>query len=289
MIRLGETQDLKVIEFSNSGIYLATLEDESHENRPSWQPEKSQKVLLPNNQVPSGVAIDDILSVFIYKDSEDRPIATTIKPLLQLNGLAKLNVLEVGKIGAFLDWGLAKDLLLPFKEQTRRVNPGETILVTLYIDKSERLCATMNVYKALLSDSPYQMNDSVTGTVYEPSGNFGVFVAVDDIYSAIIPKKDVFREYTAGEVIEARVTNVREDGKLNLSTREKIPVQINADADLVYDKLLENDDFLPYNDSSDPVEIRQYFCLSKNAFKRAIGHLLKDGKITIHEEGIRKK
>lgn len=288
MIRLGETQELKVIEFSNSGIYLSPLTEEKEDNRPSWEPEKSQKVLLPNNQVPSDVKLGDILSVFIYKDSEDRPIATTITPKLQLNGLAKLKVIEVGKIGAFLDWGLAKDLLLPFKEQTKRVKTGETVLVTLYIDKSERLCATMNVYKALRSDSLYQTNEHVTGTVYEPSGNFGVFVAVDDLYSAIIPKKEVFRPYTAGEVIEARITSIREDGKLNLSTREKSYLQLDSDADFIYDKLLENNGFLPFNDSSDPEKIREEFSLSKNAFKRAIGHLLKDKKITIENDGIHK-
>jgi len=289
MIRLGETQELEVLEFSNSGIYLTDSGTEKGESRPTWSPEQTQKVLLPNNQVPKDVKIGDILTVFIYKDSEDRPIATTITPLLQLNGLATLTVLEVGKIGAFLDWGLAKDLLLPFKEQTRRVQTGEKVLVTLYIDKSERLCATMNVYKALSSESPYNTNDRVTGRVYEPSGNFGVFVAVDDLYSAIIPKKEVFREYVSGELIEARVTDVREDGKLNLSTREKVPVQLNSDADFIFTKLLENDGFLPFNDSSDANEIKQEFCLSKNAFKRAIGHLFKDKKITIEDDGIHVK
>lgn len=286
MIRLGETQELEILEFSNSGLYLTDSAAEKEAARPSWQPEKSQKVLLPNNQVPPDASIGDRLSVFIYKDSEDRLIATTAKPFLELNGLASLKVLEVGKIGAFLDWGLAKDLLLPFKEQKRRVKAGETVLVTLYIDKSERLCATMNVYTALSQDSPYHKDDRVTGTVYEPSGNFGVFVAVDDQYSAIIPKKDVFREYTAGEQIEARVTDVREDGKLNLSTSEKIPVQLDKDADFIYEKLLENQGFLPYNDHSDAEQIKQEFSLSKNAFKRAIGHLFKAKKITIEEDGI---
>ncbi|MDK2809187.1 MAG: uncharacterized protein PWP24_1924 [Clostridiales bacterium] len=289
MIRLGETQELKVIEFSNSGIYLASIEPDSNSIKPSWKPESAQKVLLPNNQVPKGIAIGDNLRVFIYKDSEDRPIATTANPLLQLNQVAKLKVLEVGNIGAFLDWGLAKDLLLPFKEQTRRVKTGETVLVSLYIDKSERLCATMNVYKALQSDSPYQVNDIVTATVYEPSGNFGVFVAVDDMYSAIIPKKDVFREYTAGETIEARVASIREDGKLNLSTREKIPTQMNKDVVYIYEKLLENGDFLPFHDGSDPEEIRAFFSLSKGAFKRAVGNLLKNGKIELTDRGIKKK
>lgn len=287
MILLGETQDLKVIEFSSSGIYLAPLEAASNTpKRPSWQPEKSEKVLLPNNQVPSGIKKGDILTVFIYKDSEDRPIATTTTPLIQKDGLAVLKVVDTGKIGAFLDWGLAKDLLLPFKEQTSKVKVGDEVLVTLYIDKSERLCASMNVYKALRSDAPYSVNDHVKGTVYEPSGNFGVFVAVDNMYSAIIPKKEVFREYRAGEIIEARITDIREDGKLNLSPREKTYLQLDKDSVAIFEKLQANNGFLPYHDKSDPEEIREEFQLSKNAFKRAIGRLLKERKITIEEDGI---
>lgn len=286
MIKLGQTQTLKMLERSSSGIYLTPLEEDAGPPKASWKPEETEKVLLPNNQVPEGIQPGGTLEVFLYKDSEDRPIATTAKPYIQLGEIASLKVIEVSKIGAFLDWGLLKDLLLPFKEQTRKVQAGDEVLVTLYLDKSSRLCATMNIYKALEDKSPYQKDDKVTGTVYEPSGNFGVFVAVDNRYSALIPKKDVFREYTAGEVIEARVTDVREDGKLNLSTREKIPVQINEDSDMIYKRLLDNDGFLPFHDKSDPSLIKSEFNLSKNAFKRAIGHLLREKKIVMKENGI---
>ncbi|MEG1459397.1 MAG: S1-like domain-containing RNA-binding protein [Acetivibrio sp.] len=289
MIRLGETQDLIVNEHSNSGVYLISSGETEKNTRPSWQPEKEEKVLLPNNQVPEGTKIGDVLTVFIYKDSEDRIIATLLHPTLKLHEVAILKVVEVGAIGAFLDWGLAKDLFLPFKEQTKKVQAGEEVLVTLYIDKSERLCATMNVYKALRCDAPYQTDDHVSGRVYEPSGNFGVFVAVDDQYSAIIPKKEVFREYFVGEIIEARVTDVREDGKLNLSVREKVHIQLNSDSEMIYEMLLDHDGFLPYNDKSSPEDIKEEFSLSKNAFKRGIGHLMKEKKITIEEDGIHQK
>lgn len=286
MIKLGETQTLKMLERSSSGIYLTPLEEDASSSKAAWAPAEKEKVLLPNNQVPENIQIGDTLEVFLYKDSEDRPIATTATPYIKLGEIASLKVIEVGKIGAFLDWGLLKDLLLPFKEQTRKVAEGEEVLVTLYLDKSQRLCATMNIYKSLLDESPYQKDDKVIGTVYEPSGNFGVFVAVDNKYSGLIPKKDVFREYIAGEVIEARVTSVREDGKLNLSTREKIPVQMNEDSQFIYDRLIENKGFLPFHDKSDPELIKKEFNLSKNAFKRAIGHLLKEKKIRIEEDGI---
>lgn len=287
MIKLGEYQTLEVLETSPNGIYLSDPADTEKTAVPSWQPEKSGKVLLPRNQVPEDINIGDTITVFLYKDSEDRLIATTAEPLLTLGGLATLKVLETNKIGAFLDWGLSKDLFLPFKEQTSKVAAGEEVLVTLYIDKSERLCATMNVYHALRTDSPYEQNNKVTGTVYEPRGNFGVFVAVDNMYSALIPKKEVFRDFKAGEKIEARITRVHEDGKLELSVREKTYKQMDSDSTIIYEKLTQAGGFLPFHDKSDPEDIKNEFSLSKNAFKRAIGHLMKEGKIKIEKEGIR--
>ena len=128
-----------------------------------------------------------------------------------------LRVAETGKIGAFLDWGLEKDLFLPYKEQTKRVQPGEECLAALYIDKSSRLCATMKVYEYLKKDSPYQRDDKVTGRIYEISENFGVFVAVDDCYSGLIPAKEAQGKYRVGDILNLRVTRVQEDGKLDLS------------------------------------------------------------------------
>ena len=119
-------------------------------------------------------------------------ILTPVRWALTLGGLAELTVAEIGKIGAFLDWGLEKDLFLPFKQQTRKVKAGDQVLASLYIDKSGRLCATMNVYEQLRTDSPYKKDDMVTGRIYEISKNFGAFVAVDDCFSALIPKKELF-------------------------------------------------------------------------------------------------
>ena len=165
-MKLGELQTLKVEKTVPFGIYL-TGED----------PQEGH-VLLPRSQVPEGVSEGDELEVFLYKDSEDRMIATRRKPRLMLHQVGYLTVLQVGRIGAFLDWGLDKDLLLPFHEQPReRVKEGQEILVAVYLDKSERLCATMNVYPYLSKESPYKTGDQVTGIVYETSRNFGAFVA----------------------------------------------------------------------------------------------------------------
>ena len=125
-----------------------------------------ERVLLPKKQVPEGIEVGDPIEVFLYKDSSDRMIATTREPKLTLGKLAVLEVIDVGRVGAFLDWGLEKDLLLPYKEQTERVEKGDRCLVGLYIDKSERLCATMKIYPMLRTDSPYKKDDMVTGTVY---------------------------------------------------------------------------------------------------------------------------
>lgn len=276
MIQLGKLQILEALKKTDNGVYFIS---------PSGS--KEDCVLLPKNQVPASLELGDQLELFVYKDSEDRPIATTAVPALQLGEVALLKVIDTSSIGAFLDWGLAKDLLLPFKEQTKKVQVGDEILAALYLDKSHRLCATMNVYEYLSSDSPYQKDDKVSGIVYELSNQFGVFVAVDNKYSAIIPRKEVFQDYQPGDRIEnARVTNVREDGKLNLSVREKTFIQMDADSAFIYEKLTDANGFLPYHDKSDPEEIKKVFGLSKNAFKRAIGRLFKEHKITIEKDGI---
>ena len=276
-IELGKYQKLIVTKKTNFSVFLNTPTGEDF-----------QKILLPKAQVPAGTDLKDVLKVFVYKDSEDRPIATTLEPDLTLGNVARLYVTQVTPIGAFLEWGLAKDLFLPFKEQLYKVQEGDAVLVTLYIDKSERLCASMHVYDALRNDSNYQKDDEVSGRVYEISENFGVFVAVDDIYSALLPKKEVFETYRINQPIYARVAQVMEDGRLTLSVKKKIPEQMNEDADFIYRCLEQEGGFLPFHDKSAPEAIKNRFHMSKNAFKRGIGHLMKKGLITIANDGIRK-
>jgi hypothetical protein len=276
MIKLGEIQTLQVVKKVEFGVYLGDGND------------RDERVLLPKKQVPADVQTGDEIEVFVYRDSKDRLIATTNRPKLTLHQIARVNVAQVGKIGAFLDWGLEKELLLPFKEQTRKVSAGEECLVALYIDKSDRLCATMNVYPYLDTNSPYQKDDKVTGTVYEISQNFGAFVAVDDKYSGLIPKRELYGDVRISDVITARVTAVKEDGKLDLSIREKAYLQIEQDAQKVLSIIDSFDGALPFNDKASPEVIRRETQMSKNEFKRAVGHLLKAGKIVITERAIRR-
>ena len=275
MLELGKRQSLTVVKTVDFGVYLSEGEGAGEE------------VLLPKKEVPEGTKTGDVLEVFLYKDSKDRLIATTNMPKLTLHGVARVKVAQVGRIGAFLDWGLEKELLLPFKEQTTKVSAGEECLVALYIDKSSRLCATMNVYPYLDKNSPYHKDDRVTGTVYEISQNFGAFVAVDDQYSGLIPKKELYGNVQIGDRIAARVTGVKEDGKLDLSIREKAYLQIEQDAEKVLDIIDSFDGVLPFNDKASPEVIKRETQMSKNEFKRAVGHLLKMGKITITEKAIR--
>lgn len=277
MIRLGEKQQLEIVKTVEFGVYLA----ESREHQ-------EERVLLPAKQVPAGSSVGGMLEVFIYRDSQDRLIATTNEPKLVMGQVAELTVAQVGKFGAFLDWGLEKDLLLPFKQQKKRVKQGDKVLAALYIDKSGRLCATTNVYENLRTDSPYQKDDRVRGRVYEISDNFGAFVAVDNLYSGLIPKKELFGRVELGEDIEARVVEVREDGKLTLSIREKAYIQIEKDAQKLLSIIDSYEGALPFNDKASPEIIQRETGMSKNEFKRAVGNLLKTGKIEIKEKGIRR-
>lgn len=275
-MELGKKQALIIQKQVEFGVYLG---EEGAEE---------EQVLLPRKQVPEGAEIGDSIEVFLYKDSKDRLIATTNEPRLELGQIAELKVAQVGKIGAFLDWGLEKELLLPFKEQTAKVREGDSCLVALYIDKSSRLCATMNVYPYLRTDSPYQKDDWVKGRIYETSKEFGVFVAVDHQYSALIPKKEAYGNLKIGDDISARVTGIREDGKIDLSVREKSYLQIEKDAQRVMEVIKSYDGILPFNDKASPEIINQEMSMSKNEFKRAVGHLLKKGEIEITEKSILK-
>lgn len=277
-MQLGKMQKLTILRETSIGVYLNEFEGALDDD-----------VLLPIKQVPERAIVGDEIEVFLYRDSKDRLIATVRKPLILLGQIRKLKVVEAGNIGAFLDWGLEKDLLLPFKEQIGKVKEGDTCLVSLYVDKSDRLCATMKIHKMLKSESPYKEGDSVQGVVYAINKEMGVFVAVDETYHAMIPLNEMFGIFDIGDLIEGRVVKVRPDGKLNLSVRKQAHDEIDTDAQKIYDKLVKAGGSLPYHDKSQANAIKAEFAMSKSAFKRAVGRLMKQGKITLSDEGIQKK
>ena len=275
MIELGKIQILEVVRLVSVGAYLNSKTEKSKED-----------ILLPKSQLPPEIEVGNEIEVFVYKDSEDRIIATTKKPKLAVGELAVLGVVETTKIGAFLDWGLEKDLLLPFIEQEGEVKKGHEYLLTLYVDKSSRLCATMKIYKLLSAKSPYKNNDRVSGTIYSFNHEFGFFVAVDNKYHGLILNKEIYGNLAVGEKVEARIKWVRPDGKLELSLRESAVSEIEGDSQKIMDLLKLRNGKLRLNDNSSPEKIKDELGMSKKAFKRAVGRLLKEGAIKTTDEGI---
>ena len=274
MLQFGQKQKLEVIKTVDFGAYLGTEEE---------------KVLLPAKQVPKGCRVGDEIEVFLYKDSEDRPIATTREPKMTLGEVALLKVKDITRIGAFLDWGLERDLFLPFKEQTKELHKGEEILAALYIDKSDRLAATMKIYPYLPTGGDFAKDQEVQGRVYEISRNFGTFVAIDDQYQGLIPAKQLFGEQKVhvGDWITARVSDVHEDGKVDLDLRQKAYLQMDEDAERILELLQQKGGKLPIGDKSSPAEIIELTGMSKNQFKRAIGHLYKEHQVTLEAKEVR--
>ncbi len=277
MIELGRVQKLKIRRFASVGAFLN--EDNSND----------EDILLPKSQVPEGAKVGDEIEAMIYRDSKDRVIATTNKSKLQVGEMGHLMVVSQTKIGSFLDWGLEKDLFLPFAETVGAVEKGKSYLVGVYLDKSDRLCATMKVRDLLRTDSPYKIDDKVEGTIYSINRDIGAFIAVDDKYDGLIPMKEFIGVYEVGDQVEVRVTNIKEDGKLDLSLKDKGYVQMDKDGEKILDRLKAKGGFLELNDNSSPDKIKKELNMSKSGFKRAVGRLLKGEIIEFHEDGIKIK
>lgn len=270
-MELGKVQKLEVVKKVDFGVYVGT---------------KEENVLLPKNEMPQGLEIGDEVEVFVGRDSSDRLIATVNKPVAQVGECALMTVKEVNKYGAFLDWGLGKDLFLPYKEQTTAVKAGDQVLVGVYLDKSSRLCGTMKVYTYLTCNATYEEESVVTGTIYNYNPQYGAFVAVDNKYHGLIQSKELTIKPIIGQQVEVRVKSVRPDGKLDLALRQKAHIQIDDDAEKIYEFIVNNGGQLGYGEKVSPEKIKEDFQMSKNGFKRAIGRLFKERRILIEENNI---
>lgn len=273
MIEIGKWNTLKVIRSKEFGIYLGE-EDSS----------TADTVLLPRKQVPENVKAGATIKVFIYRDSRDRIIATVNEPYITVGEIKKLKVKNVLPIGAFMDWGLERDVFLPFKEQTTKVKEGAEYLVRLYLDKTQRLCVSMKLYDYLLPVEGYTKGQHFSGTVYEYKKGFGALVAIEDKYSGLIHESELFNKVHIGESVRGRIINIREDGRADLALREPIHVQINEDSEMVYDIIKSYKGIISFSDKTDKDVIQKEFGLSKNAFKRAVGKLYKDGRVDIDKK-----
>lgn len=275
MIELGKVQTLKVLRLTTVGAYMGIGDEDERGG-----------ILMPKKYLNENAKAGDEIEVFVYRDSEDRLIATNLVPAVKVGEIGYLKVKETGSLGAFLEWGLEKDLLLPHREQQERPQKGRSVLVALYVDKSDRLCATTYVEKYLEARSPFKVEDKVSGLVYRISDALGVLVAVDNRYMGLIPKQEAIGSFHKGDVVNCRVASVKEDGKLILSMKEKAHIQMDADAEQLMGILKKRNGFLDLNDDSDPELIRSTMKMSKRAFKRAVGRLLKEKLIEQNEKGI---
>ncbi|MDK4479995.1 S1-like domain-containing RNA-binding protein [Fusobacterium necrophorum] len=279
MIKVGKRQSMRVDHFAGVGAYLVSVNIEEEEER--------IEILLPKNELEERELEEgEEVEVLIYRDSEDRLIATFRKTEALVGTLAKLEVVDSNpRLGAFLDWGLTKDLLLPLSQQEVRAEIGKKYLVGIYEDSKGRLSATMKIYNFLLPSHDFHKNDLVRGTVYRVNDEVGVFVAVEDRYFGLIPKSECFEIFEVGEELDLRVIRVREDGKLDLSPRVILSEQISRDAEVILQKMRILKEHFRFNDNSSPEDIKDYFSMSKKAFKRAIGQLLKQGLIDKKQDG----
>lgn len=279
MLKLGQFNTLVVRKTVEFGVYLA--EDEH----------SRQTVLLPKKFIRQPLEIGTSLEVFLYLDSEDRIVATTQRPLAQVGDLAQLRVKDINRIGAFLDWGLDKDLLVPFREQPERMLPGKTYMVYIYIDEvTKRIVASRRLHHFFDGDvTELKLNQKVKLLVWEPA-RLGWRVIVDRRYIGLIYSNELCQPLSRGQEMEGFVHNIRpETNQLDIRLRADGIEGVRDLKPAVLDALADAGGYLPVSGKSDATKIQEYFSFSKRVFKQVIGMLYKEGKITIEEHGIRLK
>jgi predicted RNA-binding protein (virulence factor B family) len=269
---LGKINQLEILRFTAPGAYLCDAD--------------GNEVLLPGKYINSEWEIGDFIDVFIYKDSEDRFVATTETPLIFLGEFQFLKVKEITPIGAFLDWGLEKDLFVPFKEQQMKMIEGNSYMVTLQLDEAtHRLFASSKINKYLTPCEDLNLLHQEVKIVVSDPTDLGIKVIVNDAYNGMIYRNDINQQLRKGQILKGYVNQIREDGKIDLRL-EKIGFEKFDDASQFIMNLLQHQGTLPYSDKSDPDDIREFFKMSKKTFKQAIGKLYKQRRINILDNAI---
>lgn len=273
MIRVGQFNNLRVIKEVPFGIYL---------DGEDWG-----DILLPNKVVPKGTKVNDRLEVFIYFDSEDKIIATTQRPRAKLGSCAFLKVIDVNRVGAFLDWGLDKDLLVPKPEQHRLMERDKSYIVYLKQDDKGRIVASSKL-DHFLDKSPahFKQGDEVN-LLIAATTDLGTKVIINDSHWGLIHSGDIFQTLTYGKRMQGYIKTVREDGKIDVVLRKMGQDSILDLAKRILTELHKEGGFLPLHDKSSSLDIQRAFSESKKSFKSAIGHLYKGGDIKIESDGIR--
>lgn len=273
MLFIGKYNHLTIQRHTSVGFFLSDVE--------------GNEVLLPNQYITDEMQVDDEIKVFVYLDSEDRPVATTETPKIVRNEFAFLEVTDVTEYGAFMDWGLIKDLFVPFREQSTPVQIGEKHVVFLYLDqKTDRLIATTKVDRYLENERLLvQEGDEVDLLVYQKT-DLGYNVIVNQFHKGLVYQNEVFRDLQIGDQLKGFVKKIREENKLDISLQKQGQEALEPVAEEVLNAIREAGGFLNISDKTDPAEISRRFQVSKKVFKKAIGGLYKQGLIRIADEGL---
>lgn len=277
MIKMGNYNELKIVRKADFGYYLDAGTGKT-----------SDDVLLPNgNTLGKEFSIGDEVKAFIYRDSKDRPIATLKEPLVTVGQIAHLEVISMTKIGSFINIGLERDVLVPYREENYKLETGRKYPFYLYLDKTGRIAATTKIDDYLIENDKYNIGDEVTGIAYGFQTNGSVMVVVDNLYRGVILKNEYFTRIKPGDELKLRVKKIYEDNKLGLTPRSTGVVERHLLEDKIMEYLLEHDGYMKYNDKSSPQEIKEVFNESKNYFKNALGGLMKKKLIEQDENGTR--
>lgn len=275
MLQIGQYNTLKILRDTKVGLFLGSEETQEDD------------VLLPNKYVPKEFSIGEDLTVFVYLDHEERPVATTLKPYVKLNEFAHLKVNYINKFGAFLNWGLEKDLFVPFKEQATKMEVDKRYLIYMYLDdQTNRLVGTSKVNKYFSEEiAEFEPNEEVSVMISHFT-DLGVNVIIENKYKGLVFADEVFKDLKLGTKTKAYIKQVRPDGKIDL-TFKKIGVEaIDDDSQLILNELKANNGYLGLHDKSHPEEIKSVLQMSKKAFKKAVGNLYRQRLIDIRENGI---
>lgn len=272
-MKIGELNKLRINRFTSVGAYLLD--------------EQENDVLLPNKYLTPDLSLDEEIEVFIYRDSEDRIVATTEDPFIQLNSFAYLTVKTVDNIGAFMDWGLEKDLLVPFSEQKNKLQERGEYLIYMGLDpKTNRLFGSAKINKYLSTEvNDLETNQEVDLLVCELT-DLGRKVIVNNLYQGLIFNNFITKNIIQGDTIRGYVKEIREDGKIDITLEKLTPVRFDEHSEYILQCLHQNGGVLQFSDKSDPNAIRSFFGMSKKSFKKAIGNLYKEKMIVIREKDI---
>lgn len=273
MIEIGRTYGLQAIKKTEFGFYLDA--------------ENLGEILLPTRHAPDSLGVDDIVDVFLYLDSEDRPVATTQAPKAEVGEFAYLEVKDNTPVGAFLDWGLDKDVLVPFAEQHRPMTVGHSYIVFLYLDTKDRIAATSKIEQIVREDADHDFRaQQEVDLIIANSTELGFKAIVDNSHWGLLYKDEVDQRLSFGQSLDGYIKYVRPDGRIDLSLKSNWEIR-DSYTQAIHDYLESNDGFAPLHDKSHPAEIQDALKMSKKQFKKAIGGLYKKQLITIEKDGIR--